>query len=534
MAPGSRSPKVGTKGPELAEGEIVAIRPGRSSAATGPALTGPAGHRLICAVRSGAPNSHTAALSSERDSVRLSLGDGGCEVLAGRERRTILAGMRGASAYASLALEPVWAGHRLHARLGPTFGIDPPLKRRKRSRRGVFVATEAAAEQILENPARFHSMGLSPVRGPSGSAQRRLRDGMIRMNGEEQTKLRRAYAPGLAKGRICAQEDRLAAIVREEIDAWPRGSVFDARTPIKRIVRRAAAAMLFGADHDPEILAIADLLEQHANLQFDLATLIAPAMIPGLPYHRLVRHAELTEATLIDWISRRPPGDNLLTRIASVVDDEGSPLDAKAKAAQFWTLYGASFHTTATAINWCLLHLAWNPEVSRRLDQEIASAGRTTPFLDAVVAEALRMSPPVPFQIRRCVGDDCIDGIDVSAGDRVFISSHVMNRDPSAYDAPERFAPERWLDREPTAYHPLAFSAGPRRCLGYTFAIAVMKATLAEMWQTAHIGVPDCGGIGVRLAITQGPTRVPLLLQPHDTKGAAASFTGAAARQMSR
>lgn len=454
-------------------------------------------------------------------------------MLAGREKRTVLAGMRGAVAYASLALDPVQAGHRLHAKLGPAFGIDPPINRRKRSRRGVFVATEAAAEQILEYPARFHSMGLSPVRGSPGSAQRRLRDGMIRMNGEEQTKLRRAYAPGLAKGRICAQEDRLAGIVREEIAAWPRASAFDARIPIKRIVRRAAAAMLFGADDDPDILAIADMLEQHANLQFDLATLIAPAMVPGLPYHRLIRHAELTEATLIDWISRRPPGDNLVTRIAGVVGEDGAPLDIKAQAAQFWTLYGASFHTTATAINWCLLHLAWNPEVAHRLDQEIASAGRTTPFLDAVVAEALRMSLPVPFQIRRCVGEECIDGIDVSAGDRVFISSHVMNRDPAAYDRPEQFAPERWLDREATAYHPLAFSAGPRRCLGYTFAIAVMKATLAELWESAHVSVLDGGGIGVGLAITQGPTRLPLSLQPRGNKFVAANFTGAAALQMS-
>jgi cytochrome P450 len=454
-------------------------------------------------------------------------------VLARLEQRPILDGMRGAVAYASLALNPVQAGHRLHAKHGPAFGIDPPLKRQKRSRRAVFVATEASAERVLENPEHFHSMGLSPVRGPPKSAQRRLRDGMIRMNGGEQTKLRRAYAPSLAKRKICGQEDRLAAIIREEIATWPRGITFDAIIPIKRIVRRAAAAMLFGADDDPEILGIADMLEQHANLQFDLATLMAPAAIPGLPFHRLLRHAELTEAILVDWISRRPPGDNLVARIAGVVSDDGAPLDIRAQAAQFWTLYGASFHTTSTAINWTLLHLAWNPEASRRLDQEIASKGSATPFLDAVVSESLRMSPPVPFQIRRCHGDNRIDGIEVAAGDRVFISSHVMNRDPSVYDRPDCFQPERWMDKEPTAYHPLAFSAGPRRCLGFTFAVAVMKATLAEMWRTANVSILDSGSIGIRLAITQGPLRLPIALLARNGKFPAADFKGGAAWQMS-
>ena len=93
--------------------------------------------------------------------------------------------------------------------------------------------------------------------------------------------------------------------------------------------------------------------------------------------------------------------------------------------------------------------------------------------------------------------------------------------------------PERWLDREPTAYHPLAFSAGPRRCLGYTFAIAVMKATLAELWESAHVRVLDGGGIGVSLAITQGPTWLPLSMQPRGNKFVAVNFTGAAALQMS-
>ena len=445
----------------------------------------------------------------------------------------IIAGPRSITAYTSLALDPVRAGHRLHAKFGPAFAIDPPLKRGKRSRRAVFVAAEVDAERVLEDPEHFHSMGLSLVRGPSMSAQRRLRDGMIRMKGKEQARLRRAYAPGLAKSRICAHEGRLAAIAREEIASWPRGAAFNATDAVNRIVRRAAAAMLFGADDDPEILVIADMLEQHANMQFGLASLLAPAAIPGLPYHKLLRHAERTEAAMVDWISRRPPGDNLMSRIASASDQGGAPFDIRAQAAQFWTLYGASFHTTATAVNWTLLHLAWNPEVSRRLDSEIAADGPGTPFLDAVVTESLRMSPPVPFQIRKCQGDACVSGLEVTVGDRIFISAHVMNRDPDRYHSPHSFLPERWLDMPSTAYRPLAFSAGPRRCLGYTFAVSVIKALVAELWRTVQLDIPAGSDIGLRLAVTQAPASLPLSLRSRDGRFAAAGFGGPAAWQMS-
>lgn len=86
-----------------------------------------------------------------------------------RDRPPVLAGARGALAYAALALNPVQAGHRLHAKHGPVFAIDPPLKREDRPRRAIFVAGERLAEQVLKNTSNFHSMGLSPVRGPSES-----------------------------------------------------------------------------------------------------------------------------------------------------------------------------------------------------------------------------------------------------------------------------------------------------------------------------------------------------------------------------
>jgi cytochrome P450 len=441
-----------------------------------------------------------------------------------------------ARAYAALVLDPIQNGLRLHHRLGPVFAIDPPFTRGRRGRRGVLIAREDLAARVLEHPEEFHTVGLSLVRGPAGSAQRRLRDGMIRMNGPEQTALRRDYAPVLSMNRVSAQTQEIRDIANAEIAGWPLGTPFDGLAALKRIVRRAAASLMFNAAADESALALAALLERHAVLQYSPLPLIAPVALPGSPYERLLRHAERTERALIEWIGKRRSAanaDDMVSRICGARTEGGAPLCPSAQAAQLWTLYGASFETTATALCWTVLHLVWNPAVARRLLDELTQSADRSPFLSAVVTEALRMSPPVPYQIRRAVSDSELGGVRLTRGDRIFISAAVMNRDPELYTAPHKFAPERWAAMEGSAFRPLAFSAGPRRCLGFNFAQQVIKTTLAALWPALRLEVPRHARIGVRLAITQSPSQLPLVARSQDGEFSGARFTGPAARQMS-
>ena len=450
----------------------------------------------------------------------------------------VLTGLTAGRAYAALVLDPIQNGRRLHRRFGPVFAVDPPFTGGRRGRRGILIARENLAERVLENPEAFHTVGLSLVRGPKDSAQRRLRDGMIRMNGPQQVAFRRSYAPILAKNRVSEQAPTMREIAAQELASWPAGQVFDGLAALKRIVRRAAASLMFNAADDEGALRLADMLERHAVLQYSLFSLMAPVDLPGMPYARLLRHAEETERAFIEWIEKRRGDqgrDDMVSRICAMRDEAGAPLCPAAQAAQLWTLYGASFETTATALSWTILHLAWNPDAASRLAAEIAEHGEAAPYLDGVVTEALRMSPPVPYQIRRAAGEGEVGGIALSRGDRIFLSAIVMNRDPGVYSAPDRFVPERWLSMEASAFRPLAFSAGPRRCLGANFAVTVIKTVLAAIWPVACIGVSPGADIGVRIAITQAPRRMPLVVAPRGSASFDASrFTGAAARQMSQ
>lgn len=66
----------------------------------------------------------------------------------------------------------------------------------------------------------------------------------------------------------------------------------------------------------------------------------------------------------------------------------------------------------------------------------------------------------------------------------IFIPSHIMNRDPNLYPAPDSFIPQRFLPShplsqkiDPDAYRP--FERGPRNCIGQDLAMTESKIVIA-------------------------------------------------------
>ena len=56
-----------------------------------------------------------------------------------------------------------------------------------------------------------------------------------------------------------------------------------------------------------------------------------------------------------------------------------------------------------------------------------------------------------------------------------------VHRRPDLYPEPERFRPERFLERSFTPFEYLPFGGGARRCIGAAFALYEMKLVLATI-----------------------------------------------------
>jgi hypothetical protein len=60
---------------------------------------------------------------------------------------------------------------------------------------------------------------------------------------------------------------------------------------------------------------------------------------------------------------------------------------------------------------------------------------------------------------------------------------------PDLFPAPERFDPDRWHAAAPTPYEYLPYGAGPRKCIGVTYASLVLRVVLPLVLQRFRLTV---------------------------------------------
>nr|XP_034342971.1 LOW QUALITY PROTEIN: cytochrome P450 4F1-like [Arvicanthis niloticus] len=177
-------------------------------------------------------------------------------------------------------------------------------------------------------------------------------------------------------------------------------------------------------------------------------------------------------------------------------DEDGKELSDEDIRAEADTFMFEGHDTTASGLSWILYNLARHPEYQERCRQEVQELLRDRepeeiewddlaqlPFLTMCIKESLRLHPPVTV-ISRCCTQDIVlpDGRTIPKGIICLISIFGIHHNPSVWSDPEvydpfRFDPERIKDSSPLAFIP--FSAGPRNCIGQTFAMSEMKVALA-------------------------------------------------------
>jgi cytochrome P450 len=87
---------------------------------------------------------------------------------------------------------------------------------------------------------------------------------------------------------------------------------------------------------------------------------------------------------------------------------------------------------------------------------------RCTPeLIPRLVEEAIRLEPPAARVDRYATDDVQFGDAHIGAGDLVVVSITAANRDPGAFEHPDRFR----LDRPPSVRH-LSFATGPHACIG--------------------------------------------------------------------
>jgi cytochrome P450 len=164
--------------------------------------------------------------------------------------------------------------------------------------------------------------------------------------------------------------------------------------------------------------------------------------------------------------------------------------------------------TTACTLSWMFYILATNPDIQRKVQEEIdaqfgdvegvpsmqdVSAARL-PYLNGLLYETFRLFPPVPVDGKEAVADDTLpDGQKIPKHTTLFFMVYAMGRDPEMYPEPEKVKPERWIPfKEPSPFEFPVFQAGPRICLGMNMAIFEAKIVSLMLLRKFDFSISAC------------------------------------------
>jgi hypothetical protein len=169
-------------------------------------------------------------------------------------------------------------------------------------------------------------------------------------------------------------------------------------------------------------------------------------------------------------------GDDVLTMLIEAETEDGSRLTDEEIRDDLVALIVAGSETTATALAWAFDLILHRPGARQRIVAE-AEVGEWE-YTDAAIKEALRLRPPVIAAGRVTAKTVDLGPWRIPEGVRIWTPMSLIQRDPDAYEHPNEFRPERFLEGKPPAYMWIPFGGGVRRCLGAPFALLEMRIVL--------------------------------------------------------
>ncbi|KAE8658000.1 Kinase superfamily protein [Hibiscus syriacus] len=118
------------------------------------------------------------------------------------------------------------------------------------------------------------------------------------------------------------------------------------------------------------------------------------------------------------------------------------------------------------------------------------------PYLDAIMKETMRKHPIAPLLVPHLAMEDCkVAGYDIRKGTRVYVNTWSIGRDPSLWEQPEEFRPERFLGRDidvkGRSFELLPFGAGRRMCPAYNLGLKMVQLSIANLLQAFNWKLPD-------------------------------------------
>jgi cytochrome P450 len=264
-----------------------------------------------------------------------------------------------------------------------------------------------------------------------------------------------------------------------------------------------------------------------------LAMLSAPSRVPFPGRHRAIKARDYLHQEMgrILATRRAKPTSraDLLDRLLTARNAEtGSGMTDAELVTNLLTFINAGHDTTAAALTWTLWLVARDVTVQQQVFEEVRAVVGEKPIeakhieglalSRQVIQEALRLYPPVPTLLRQAKLDTSLGVHHVNPSTQIVIPTFALHRhtrlwgNPNVFD-PGRFAPDHVKARSRYIYLP--FGAGPRTCIGASFAMIEAVVILAMLVRAFRFRpVPSHKPKPIARVSLRPQGGMPLLIEP--------------------
>ncbi|MEV5505649.1 cytochrome P450 family protein [Streptomyces orinoci] len=280
---------------------------------------------------------------------------------------------------------------------------------------------------------------------------------LLNMDPPDHTRVRGLVVKAFTPGRVAKMRAPLAKTA---------GQLLDAIEPDGR------ADLLTGYAGPLPVIAICDLLGIPERDRRDFRQWTDTLLTPDPANPAAIKEAVVAMMRFFGGLigsKRAEPGDDLLSDLIAVRDDEDGALSADELTSLAFLLLLGGCEPTVHLIGNTVLALLDHPELMREVRKNPDS-------LAAVVDEVNRWDGPYPLAIRRFPVEEVeIGGVRIPAGETVLLSLASANRDEQQFPEADRIDLHR--DRSGN----LAFGHGIHHCLAASLARMEAETALAAL-----------------------------------------------------
>ena len=324
---------------------------------------------------------------------------------------------------------------------------------------------------------------------------------LVLLDGDRHQRQRKLLMPPFHGEKVKSYGATICQITQEVGSQWQPEQPFLASKAMQDITLEVILQVVFGLREGeryrqikPLVANLLDLTGSPLRSSFLFFPWLQQDLGSWSPWGKVVRQRqqvyELLQAEIDERRERSSIGNDVLSLMLLARDEDGQPMSDLELKDELMTMLVAGHETTASVLAWALYWIHKLPTVKAKLLRELEDLGdnaepiaiASLPYLTAVANESLRIYPIVPIAFPRITKQE------VTIGDQTFPPEttlvpciYGLHHREDLYPEPKQFKPERFLERQYSAWEFIPFGGGNRRCLGYALAMLEIKLVLATI-----------------------------------------------------